>query len=131
LSHAPAATCSALPQATSSCAAYQPVAPHAQKAPTDLYSFPSDFSDFCQAAAKIVAAVADVTRSFKVDHVALAQLRHATGIAFCLYLAKAALACARFHIRREGAAGFGAAMFFRHDFHFWQSLAISGDFGNS
>jgi hypothetical protein len=70
-----------------------------------------------------------------INHISLPQFWHSTSSAGILDLAKARFAGAGFVGSRESEAGFGTAMFFRHDFRFWQPLAISagnfGDFGNS
>src|SRR5262249_23328941 len=61
---------------------------------------------FCQAAAKIIAAMRQVKFRIDIDHVALAQLGHVTGIALCPYLAKARFAGTCFFSCREVTTGF-------------------------
>jgi hypothetical protein len=90
----------------------------------------ADFTHLGQAAAEVVAPVAKVEFSADVNHISFVEFRHSAGIALTLNRLEAAFTGASFVGSREGAAGFGAAMFLRHDFHSWQSLAISAIFGN-
>src|SRR5882724_6466294 len=70
----------------------------------------TDFSHLGQAAAEVIAAVAYVEFGIDVDHVTVAQLGHATGIALGLNLTKAGFAGMSSFNRCKTAASFRAGV---------------------
>src|SRR5579859_3005857 len=84
-----------------------------------------DFTHFSQPAAEVVSPVPKIEFGADIDHIPFVQLRHTTTSAGILNFSEAGFAGASGFGSREGTIGFGAAMFLRHDFHFWQSLTIS------